>query len=398
MQPTAPQVTTVVGISWMFIFVFLFAAFFLALIWFRRAPSAKSVAIGSVIAAFVAVPLLFIGVILFYFLSFRAPSSQRVVMSDGSVIYQNGTHFSEDVFSTQPTQIELSPPLVPAPPPVITPQPLIKRPSPNTKKKSTSKSTPAVLPSAEVTNQDAEPSAETKPADDVKPAEKPIEAESTAPTKSAIAYSTSANPRPAWVDAPPKLTGGVYRTKVTVGPFATREECDRALPAELLKATNNYVDSFLGEGASRWVNLPPGYIMESGGKHERVVNGLVIPQNSSHANGSRIYRDQWQEEILASFGPMIQVHTLLEFDENTRHDLQRRWQAGRAEGRLGYAGLGTGMVLALLGSIFGYLKIDTATRGYYTRRLQFLAALTILTTLVVGLFLIRSWNTIGFNI
>src|SRR5205814_196301 len=119
---------------------------------------------------------------------------------------------------------------------------------------------------------------ETKSTDDVKP----VEAESNAPSQTTVALAPAANPRPSWIDAPPKLTGGVYRTKVTVGPFATREECDRALPAVLLKATNNYIDSFLGEGASRWVKLPPGYIMEPGEKRERIIDGLVVPQNSGY--------------------------------------------------------------------------------------------------------------------
>src|SRR5262245_36364149 len=138
MQPIAPRVA-VVGISWMFIFVCLFAVLFLALIWFRRAPSAKSVAIGSVLGAFVAVPLLFIGVILFFWLSFRAESvAPRIVMSDGSVIYQNDMVTSDDIFNSRPPQIELAPPLPPVQPPVVAPQPFVKRPSAKAKTKTSS--------------------------------------------------------------------------------------------------------------------------------------------------------------------------------------------------------------------------------------------------------------------
>ena len=42
-------------------------------------------------------------------------------------------------------------------------------------------------------------------------------------------------------------------------------------------------------------------------------------------------------------------------------------------------GIGAGWVMALLGTIFGYLKLDTLTRGYYTRRLQLVAGAVILT-------------------
>lgn len=352
MQPIAPHVAISSGrISWMLIILFFAAAFFIVMVCFRRVPSVKSIAIGSLIAAFLAVPLVFIGVILLFFGWKVASVPQNVVIRHGTA-FAHGMHEHEE----ESAQIDFSAPLE-VPPSVIAPQ----RPSVKVEKTGSQPT-----PSAVLSNQDAEVVAEVASADEAKQAEKPVEAESTTASKSVVASATSSNPRPTWVDAPPKRVGGIYRTKVTVGPFATREECDRALNAELLKATNNYIDSFLGEGACHWVHLPPGYL-----------------------SSSRIYRDQWQEEILASFGPMIQVHTLLEFDENTRHDLQQRWRAGRAEGRLGLAGLGAGLVLALLGTIFGYLKIDTATRGYYTRRLQFLAAAAILTTLAAGLFLAR---------
>ena len=56
-----------------------------------------------------------------------------------------------------------------------------------------------------------------------------------------------------------------------------------------------------------------------------------------------------------------------------------------------------GLVLALLGTMFGYLKIDTATRGYYTRRLQLVSTLAILTTLGLGWKLACNWYSAGFG-
>ena len=47
-------------------------------------------------------------------------------------------------------------------------------------------------------------------------------------------------------------------------------------------------------------------------------------------------------------------------------------------------------VLLVLGSVFGYLKLDTLTRGYYTRRLQFAAVIVILTVVAGMLVGVRS--------
>ena len=55
--------------------------------------------------------------------------------------------------------------------------------------------------------------------------------------------------------------------------------------------------------------------------------------------------------------------------------------------RLRGLALGFGAVLCLLTVVFGYLRLDTATRGYYTGRLQFLAATAILIVIVAGALL-----------
>ena len=47
-------------------------------------------------------------------------------------------------------------------------------------------------------------------------------------------------------------------------------------------------------------------------------------------------------------------------------------------------GLGVGIVILLLSTMFSYFKLDTATRGYYTGRLQFAAAAAILTVIAAS--------------
>ena len=52
-------------------------------------------------------------------------------------------------------------------------------------------------------------------------------------------------------------------------------------------------------------------------------------------------------------------------------------------------GLFSGGVLLLVGSIFSYFRLDNATRGYYTGRLQFLMAAAILAIVGAGALVSR---------
>ena len=58
--------------------------------------------------------------------------------------------------------------------------------------------------------------------------------------------------------------------------------------------------------------------------------------------------------------------------------------------RLLQTGLGAGMALLVLSTLFGYFKLDTATRGYYTLRLQFATAGAILAIVAVSL-IVANW-------
>ncbi|MGE0759821.1 MAG: hypothetical protein AB7O38_22595 [Pirellulaceae bacterium] len=87
---------------------------------------------------------------------------------------------------------------------------------------------------------------------------------------------------------------------------------------------------------------------------------------------------------------MNQAHALLVFDEPFRQEIDRRWSEIRSRSRLVQTGLSAGAILLLLGTLFSYFKLDTATKGYYTRRLQFVTAGTIL-ALVAASVLLAKW-------
>lgn len=163
-----------------------------------------------------------------------------------------------------------------------------------------------------------------------------------------------AAPRPKWVDEPTGLVNGVYYKNVSSGPYATVAGCDEALPAELNIAVDQFIDSYLGSGASHLVHLPLGYVQDE------------------------LVKARYEETSDFSIGPMKNVHVQLVFDGKAREVIKRRYQNALADVRMKEVAIGAGSVLLLLGAMFSYLKLDTATRGYYTGRLRVATALAIL--------------------
>ncbi|MDG1874322.1 MAG: hypothetical protein P8J27_10455, partial [Mariniblastus sp.] len=63
-------------------------------------------------------------------------------------------------------------------------------------------------------------------------------------------------------------------------------------------------------------------------------------------------------------------------------------------GRLIAVGFGMGLMLALLGTLFGYLRLDHATRGFHSGRLQMSAIGVVALILLAGYFL---WTQLLFK-
>ena len=185
-------------------------------------------------------------------------------------------------------------------------------------------------------------------------------------------------PRPEWVEADEVRSGDVHTTAVSSGPHETQRECRKALDRELEQAVCDYIDWYLGSvhderfRASTLVRYDLDEI-----KRRLVPSGKV-----------------YHEVIRVSFGPMHQMHAQLAFDQafrreldSRRSELERHWKEWIVRGRLLGTALGFGVLLAVMGVFFGYFRLDTATRGFYTARLQWTAAVAILALLTAGALL-----------
>lgn len=165
---------------------------------------------------------------------------------------------------------------------------------------------------------------------------------------------------PEWVTAGQRRVGDVYRMPITIGPYSTRQECDVEQRKLLREAVDRYVNISIGDGASDYVHLPLPYIYQN------------------------IVRADVEEHRPSSVGPMLYVHNLLEFDRAVNDHIQVVYRQALVAERLKYAGVGTAGLFGLLATVFGYLKLDTLSRGYYTGRLRLAAAAAIL-GIVAGL-------------
>jgi hypothetical protein len=169
--------------------------------------------------------------------------------------------------------------------------------------------------------------------------------------------------RPQWVkDRRSDQSGSVHKIYVTSDPHTLASDAQRALEESMKRATNEYISDQLNSPlAARFVPYSIDTIQD------------------------RFVKQTYNEMInFESVGLMEQRHALLEFDQSFRDELRQTWAGRIADSRLYQVGLGAGAALLLLGSVFSYFRLDNATRGYYTGRLQFMAAAAILAVVGAG--------------
>lgn len=203
-----------------------------------------------------------------------------------------------------------------------------------------------------------------------------------------VAKTATGEP-PAWVDDPPKRVGNTWREVVVTGEYATKEECDRAADVLLLLSVYRHLLQLTGEPDSlsgQWrpdLSIHGSRVMVDGEYLLADQGRLVLEGNPYSARLQRlndfgigidfvrreIAQDEYLQTVDRSFGPMLNLHTLIEFTPSVDAELRRRWNEYRRDERLFAVGAGAGSVLGVIGLVFGLLKVDTWTKGYYSKRL-----------------------------
>lgn len=174
--------------------------------------------------------------------------------------------------------------------------------------------------------------------------------------------------RPQWIGSEPNMRGKIHSVAVASGPYKKDGQAQRALDKAIEKATNEYIAEQLGSELAPTLLRYDVRTIKEGNLKERYHDEARYPD---------------------PVGLMHEHFARLEFDPKFRAELDSRWKHVRAASRLGQTGLVSGAVLLLVMSVFGYFRLDNATRGYYTGRLQFMTAAAILAVVGGGALVAR---------
>ena len=214
-----------------------------------------------------------------------------------------------------------------------------------------------------------------------------VESTASNKTDSAETEITPAAPkRPDWVGKPPFVwragkasefpdyykvvhvkpaDGDAYVMSVSIGPYTTIQECEANIPEVLHAAVNQYVDRYLGHQWMGYVQLSPDHLSQ-----------LVVAE--------------YPETKDFSIGKMTQVHLLLNFDKKAKTLISDALNLRLFNNRAAVAGTGFIGLWLLLAVVWGYLKLDLATKGACRRRLRVTAALATLTIAWIIMAVLRS--------
>jgi hypothetical protein len=181
---------------------------------------------------------------------------------------------------------------------------------------------------------------------------------------------------PRWINAAPSTVGDVYREVIQAGPWQDSAECHRYMGEKFNEAIQNYLEEIAREELrSDQVSLPS---LASMGISMNWIRQNVV---SSHPEPFMLTTD-------SSVGPMKTLYTQLEIDANDETFLRDRWRQYARQGRIDAVVTGGSLVLGGIGLLFGLLKLDTWTKGFYTKRLF----LGVPAAIIGGIILAMVWT------
>ena len=173
------------------------------------------------------------------------------------------------------------------------------------------------------------------------------------PVSAAVPATPIGGARPAWVDLPPEQRvgdDGVLRlVGTTMALEPTPQDSYTAADGVVHELFEQYVRRVYGSSAVAKIRLP-----------REITVGNVV---------------SWTEpkESSATGMTMYETHVMLTLDQHARHVIEERLQSIEIGRRVRLAGAGAGLLLGLISTLWGYLKLDTASRGFYSGRLKLAA-------------------------
>jgi hypothetical protein len=176
--------------------------------------------------------------------------------------------------------------------------------------------------------------------------------------------------RPEWVEQADRDVGPVHQIAVSSGPYVRQRLARRELDVQLKRMADEYINELVGNPrAADWLGYDAASLRER----------FIAPD--------KIFDEQ---VISPSFGRMYQSHALLELGAEFHEEVEHAWHAIVARAQLVKVALAAVAVLGTLVLVCGYFHADTATKGFYTRRLKFVTLVAILGLVASGILAARS--------
>jgi hypothetical protein len=189
--------------------------------------------------------------------------------------------------------------------------------------------------------------------------------------------------RPEWLKQKPQSVGDSWQEVIVTDEYATESECRRATDILLLLKTYERALSLAGYPTVD-TSLPSLTFHNGMIKADGIV---IFDRNNSQQwldprlrqlNQVGIGLDFVRRELIAdqhveevererTFDSMYKLYTRIEFSPRADAELRRHWAVYERQQRFAVVGVGAGSILGLLGMAYGLLKVDTLTKGYYSK-------------------------------
>ena len=156
--------------------------------------------------------------------------------------------------------------------------------------------------------------------------------------------------------------------------FFLRSEASMVLMDKIRNAVDDQIDNIVGAGASRFVPLDDNYIQRKVVSEEVVVEKLI--------------KDPATQRETRRFLGYARLCFASEFTDRVRQAYQLNFKARRLQ----WTGVVGFLFLTWLAAAYGYLKIDNATRHFYSRRLQTIAIISCLLPLIAAILIAVGWR------
>lgn len=165
--------------------------------------------------------------------------------------------------------------------------------------------------------------------------------------------SSHSNNAPEWVRNPEKSVPHVYRRLIESDWRDSAETCQRHNALKIENAVHEYIQELANE------HTYGAYVpsLAELGVTPRYIREQILKE---HYYASRDFAHQ---------SGMVNLYQQLEFDSRVSEDLAGRWRTFARQQHVAGVAVMSGSVLAVLAGVLGLIKLDTYTKGFYTKRL-----------------------------